>query len=199
MAGGGLATWPHAIPLAVGLCPHGCAASSQAEAACAIPPPAPAGVGKVGPGGTAYINDTIALHAVRCDDVACGAAGEEGAVSLHVYAPPIRRVKLYEQEENRWAGEGGEWVSMGAWWPVVRYWLCAAVHAETVPQRVTQHLETNLAARPARPPTHLQGDGARPRLCHHPWRGGHRAAGPVPPELLAVTPQTSAAPERRPR
>ncbi|PRW56884.1 cysteine dioxygenase [Chlorella sorokiniana] len=61
----------------------------------------PAGVGKVGPGGTAYINDTIALHAVRCDDAACEAAGEEGAVSLHVYAPPIRRVKLYEQEENR--------------------------------------------------------------------------------------------------
>lgn len=63
---------------------------------------APAGVGKVGPGGTAYINDTIALHAVRCDDEACDAAGEEGAVSLHVYAPPIRRVKLYEEEENRW-------------------------------------------------------------------------------------------------
>ncbi|KAI7837288.1 hypothetical protein COHA_008902 [Chlorella ohadii] len=61
----------------------------------------PAGVGKVGLGGTAYINDTIALHAVRCDDAACDAAGEEGAVSLHVYAPPIRRVKLYEQEENR--------------------------------------------------------------------------------------------------
>lgn len=58
----------------------------------------------MGLGGTAYINDTIALHAVRCDDAACDAAGEEGAVSLHVYAPPIRRVKLYEQEENRWAG-----------------------------------------------------------------------------------------------
>ena len=61
----------------------------------------------MGPGGTAYINDTIALHAVRCDDAACDAAGEEGAVSLHVYAPPIRRVKLFEEEENRWGGAGG--------------------------------------------------------------------------------------------
>lgn len=53
----------------------------------------------MGLGGTAYINDSMGLHAVRCDDAACD---EEGAVSLHVYAPPIRRVRLYEPEDNRW-------------------------------------------------------------------------------------------------
>ena len=60
----------------------------------------PAGVGKVGVGQTAYINDSHGLHAVRCDADACG-AGEEGAVSLHIYAPPIRRVRLYEPEHDR--------------------------------------------------------------------------------------------------
>lgn len=60
----------------------------------------PAGVGKVGVGATAYINDSLGLHAVRCDDGACG-GGLPGAVSLHVYAPPIRRVRLYEPEADR--------------------------------------------------------------------------------------------------
>ncbi len=39
-----------------------------------------------------------ALHAVRCagDDVApCG------GVSLHLYAPPIKRTRLYETDEDR--------------------------------------------------------------------------------------------------
>lgn len=61
-----------------------------------------AGINKVGPGESAYINDSLGLHAVRCDDGACGGPGaEEGAVSLHIYAPPIRRVKLYEPEADR--------------------------------------------------------------------------------------------------
>lgn len=47
-----------------------------------------AGINKVGPGESAYINDSLGLHAVRCDDGACGGPGaEEGAVSLHIYAP----------------------------------------------------------------------------------------------------------------
>lgn len=58
------------------------------------------GVTPVGPGGTAYINDSMGLHAVRCADDACP-PGEPGCVSLHIYAPPIRRVKLYEPEDNR--------------------------------------------------------------------------------------------------
>lgn len=62
----------------------------------------PAGINKVGPGGSAYINDSMGLHAVRCDDDACGGPdAEEGAVSLHIYAPPIRRVRLYEPESDR--------------------------------------------------------------------------------------------------
>lgn len=40
----------------------------------------PSGTAKVGPGQTAYINDSMGLHAVRCDEDACGE--EEGAVSL---------------------------------------------------------------------------------------------------------------------
>ena len=48
------------------------------------------------PGETAYISDAVALHAVRC-------APEEtaGSISLHVYAPPIRRTKLYEPDDDR--------------------------------------------------------------------------------------------------
>lgn len=53
----------------------------------------------MGVGATAYINDGLGLHAVRCDDGACGA--QPGAVSLHIYAPPIRRVRLYEPEADR--------------------------------------------------------------------------------------------------
>ncbi|KAL4442132.1 hypothetical protein ABPG77_011393 [Micractinium sp. CCAP 211/92] len=61
-----------------------------------------AGINKVAPGQSAYINDSLGLHAVRCDDDACGVPGaEEGAVSLHIYAPPIRRVRLYEPEADR--------------------------------------------------------------------------------------------------
>jgi hypothetical protein len=44
--------------------------------------------------------DRLGLHAVRCDDDAIP-EGEEGCVSLHIYAPPIRRVRLYEPHEDR--------------------------------------------------------------------------------------------------
>ena len=57
----------------------------------------PAGVAAVAPGGTAYINDSMGLHAVRCP-ADCPAPG---AVTLHLYCPPIRRVKLYEPEAGR--------------------------------------------------------------------------------------------------
>lgn len=46
---------------------------------------------------TGYINDHIALHAVRVPEHCAGA----GAVTLHLYAPPIRRVKLYEPDNDR--------------------------------------------------------------------------------------------------
>ena len=39
-----------------------------------------------------------ALHAVGC---AAGDAGACGGVTLHLYAPPIRRAKLYEAAEDR--------------------------------------------------------------------------------------------------
>ena len=48
-------------------------------------------------GQTGYINDRIALHAVRVPEHCAGA----GAVTLHLYAPPIRRVKLYEPDNDR--------------------------------------------------------------------------------------------------
>ncbi len=48
-------------------------------------------------GQTGYINDHIALHAVRVPEHCAGA----GAVTLHLYAPPIRRVKLYEPDNDR--------------------------------------------------------------------------------------------------
>ncbi len=45
--------------------------------------------------GTLHITDHIALHSVGC------APGAQRAVSLHLYAPPIRRVQLFEPEVNR--------------------------------------------------------------------------------------------------
>lgn len=48
-------------------------------------------------GQTGYINDNIALHAVRVPEHCTG----QGAVTLHLYAPPIRRVKLYEPDNDR--------------------------------------------------------------------------------------------------
>lgn len=57
----------------------------------------PGGVNAVAPGQTAYVNDNIALHAVRCPST-CPAPG---AVTLHLYSPPITRVKLYEPDEDR--------------------------------------------------------------------------------------------------
>ena len=63
------------------------------------PPLLPTGSSKVGVGQTAYINDSLGLHAVRCDDAAC--VPGEGSISLHVYAPPIRRVRLYETDADR--------------------------------------------------------------------------------------------------
>uniref|UniRef100_A0A7S0RLT4 Cysteine dioxygenase n=1 Tax=Chlamydomonas leiostraca TaxID=1034604 RepID=A0A7S0RLT4_9CHLO len=48
------------------------------------------------PPATGYINDHMGLHSVGCGD---GVA--EGAVTLHLYAPPIKRVKLYEPDADR--------------------------------------------------------------------------------------------------
>eukprot|EP00887_Chlorella_sp_A99_P008067 scaffold12.g8067.t1 len=48
-------------------------------------------------GAAGYINDSMCLHAIRCPD-ACPAPG---AVTLHIYAPPITRVRLFEPENNR--------------------------------------------------------------------------------------------------
>ena len=49
----------------------------------------------MGVGATAYINDQLGLHAVRCHDAACE-EGEEGSVSLHICecAPPAAPVAL---------------------------------------------------------------------------------------------------------
>ncbi|EFN58340.1 hypothetical protein CHLNCDRAFT_142389 [Chlorella variabilis] len=51
------------------------------------------------PTGVSRINDSMGLHAVRCPDDAC--CEGEGSISLHIYAPPIRRVRLYEPEDDR--------------------------------------------------------------------------------------------------
>ncbi|PRW56943.1 peroxisome biogenesis 1 isoform X1 [Chlorella sorokiniana] len=56
------------------------------------------GKGVAGPGAQLYINDGQALHAVRCAD---DTDYEHGAVTLHLYAPPTRRVLLYEPEADR--------------------------------------------------------------------------------------------------
>lgn len=46
---------------------------------------------------TLYINDHIALHSVGC------ATGSDApAVTLHLYCPPVRRVQLFEPENDRW-------------------------------------------------------------------------------------------------
>lgn len=44
---------------------------------------------------TAYINDFVALHAVGSPlmDIS------QGAVTLHVYAPPLRKMKVYNKED----------------------------------------------------------------------------------------------------
>ncbi|KDD72661.1 hypothetical protein H632_c3057p0, partial [Helicosporidium sp. ATCC 50920] len=48
-------------------------------------------------GQTGYINDSMALHAVGIPaDVPA-----PGSVTLHIYSPPIRRVKLFEPDSNR--------------------------------------------------------------------------------------------------
>lgn len=52
----------------------------------------PLGVNSVGPGGVAYINDRIALHSVGCPGHVVG----PGAVTLHLYVPPIRRATLFQ-------------------------------------------------------------------------------------------------------
>ncbi|GFH12487.1 cysteine dioxygenase, partial [Haematococcus lacustris] len=49
------------------------------------------------PPSTGYINDSLGLHKVGCPAL----TPAPGAVTLHIYAPPIRRVKLYEPEEGR--------------------------------------------------------------------------------------------------
>lgn len=49
-------------------------------------------------GSTAFINDAVGIHAVRC-------AGPDhapsGGVTLHVYSPPIAAARLYEPEWDR--------------------------------------------------------------------------------------------------
>jgi cysteine dioxygenase len=52
---------------------------------------------QLGAGGVAYINDKVALHAVGCPQICPG----QGAVTLHLYCPPIRRVNLFEEDNNR--------------------------------------------------------------------------------------------------
>lgn len=48
-------------------------------------------------GCTGYINDHMYLHSIGCGkDVP-----DPGTVTLHLYAPPIRRVRLYEPDEDR--------------------------------------------------------------------------------------------------
>jgi hypothetical protein len=54
------------------------------------------GLAKLLPGETAYVSDAVALHAVRC---AAGAV--HPAVTLHLYAPPITRTRLFEPEADR--------------------------------------------------------------------------------------------------
>lgn len=61
-------------------------------------------------GDVGYINDNLCLHSVGChmDPAACNGAsagcqpcaregGLEGGVTLHLYAPPIRKVKIFEE------------------------------------------------------------------------------------------------------
>uniref|UniRef100_A0A1D2AHT4 Cysteine dioxygenase n=1 Tax=Auxenochlorella protothecoides TaxID=3075 RepID=A0A1D2AHT4_AUXPR len=52
---------------------------------------------RLGPGDTGYISDRIALHTVACPS----GTPAPGAVSLHVYAPPIRRVRLFTPQEDQ--------------------------------------------------------------------------------------------------
>jgi hypothetical protein len=47
---------------------------------------------RVGPGAVTYINDRGGLHSVRCPD---DCPTEEGGITLHIYAPPIRRWALF--------------------------------------------------------------------------------------------------------
>lgn len=52
-------------------------------------------------GDVSYISDRIALHAVRCSELMLDGGEGEGGVTLHLYAPPIRRVILYEPDLDR--------------------------------------------------------------------------------------------------
>ena len=54
------------------------------------------GVTCLSPGQTAYVSDELGLHAVRCT-----AGAKEGGVTLHLYAPPIRRTRLFEPDDDR--------------------------------------------------------------------------------------------------
>ena len=54
--------------------------------------------GTLTPGAVTYIHDLqVMLHSVGCLE----SVPEPGAVTLHLYSPPIRRVRLYEPENNR--------------------------------------------------------------------------------------------------
>lgn len=47
--------------------------------------------------GSLYINDSEALHVVRCPTE----VPMPGTVTLHLYSPPITRVTLYDPEEDK--------------------------------------------------------------------------------------------------
>lgn len=67
------------------------------KVALPCPPLDHVGSHRLAVGETGYINDHIALHCIRCP----AQVPAPGSVSLHLYSPPIRRVRLYETEENR--------------------------------------------------------------------------------------------------
>ena len=48
-------------------------------------------------GGSLYINDSQALHVVRCPDE----VPAPGTVTLHLYSPPITKVTLYDPAEDK--------------------------------------------------------------------------------------------------
>jgi cysteine dioxygenase len=72
--------------------------------------------GTLDAGNVSYINDDIALHRVAAFHTSVNAAHAHevkasltpfGAVTLHVYAPPIRRVKIYEPGRGVYARTPG--------------------------------------------------------------------------------------------
>ena len=135
----------------------------------------PDGVNHVCVGTTAYINDSMGLHAVRCDDAACGGPGaEEGAVSLHIYAP---------------VSGGVEPVRMGGWGQR-HLQSCAPAHAcATLPT----HPRTDL---PSPPPCCPAAVCASPTTPHSPTCA---PISPLPSRVPPPPPPPPAQPIRRVR